>query len=287
MNTVYFHADDYGITSSQTNAILECHTNGILNSVSIMPNTDFLAESRKLLEDTSIRKVVHLNFIEGHSVASKEAVSLLTDEEGMLACSFGYFLKKSMLTGQARQQLKSQIKCEILAQIIAVCGEEKTICIDSHQHLHMVPIVLESLIEVIREHHYQLEELRIPVDPIFPLFSTPSLWKRVRLIDCIKWAVLKICVLLDHNLLKKLSFHAPCFFGIFFTCRMESDIVDTLLPKYQQYAAKKNRKLELMFHPGGIYSQDELLDSSQKDLVDFYQSPYRNKEAQTLKNLAM
>lgn len=282
MNTIYYHADDYGITRSQSDIILNCHSNGRLNSVSVIPNSKHLSESMLLLQNKNIRKVVHLNFIEGSCVAAKEKVSMLTDSHGNLSCSFGALLKRSFLPGKSRNVLKAQLKEEILAQIIVVSQTEKKVCIDSHQHLHMIPIVLEAIIDVLKENDYQLIELRIPVDPILPLLTTFSLWKRVRLIDCIKWFVLKCCSLADRKLLKSISFESPCFFGIFFTCRMESDIVRKLFPKYIKYANNKNKKLELMFHPGGIYSEGELLDASQKDLVDFYKSPYRKKEEQTL-----
>lgn len=284
-NYVYFHADDYGITLQQSKDILDCFENGKLNSVSIIPNSEHLAESKELLENYKIRKVVHLNFIEGRSVADYVDDTFLTDAEGKLKCSFGYLLKCNFSFPKKKKKIKEQLKREILAQIHAVMGNQKEIIVDSHQHLLMIPLVFNAFMEIVKEKNYHLTEMRLPVDPIKPLLSTPSLWKRVRPIDCIKWLVLKLCCIGRKKQLLKMNCQVPVFFGILFTCRMEKDIVSKLLPKYIKCAEKENAKLELMFHPGGIYKEDELLDASQKDLVDFYKSPYRKKEAYTIMNM--
>lgn len=282
---VYFHADDYGITLRQSEDIIECYRNGKLNSVSIMPNSEHLKECMALLDDKSIRKVVHLNFIEGNSVAKPSDVALLVDREGKLKCSFGSLLKNSFSTKKKKIIVKEQLKKEILAQIQAVMGNEKNIIVDSHQHLIMIPFVFNAFEEVVRENNYRVQEMRIPVDPIKPLLTTPSLWHKVKPVDCVKWGVLKLCCTGRRKKMKRQGCDIPVFFGIFFTCRMEKDIVNKLLPKYIKYANRKKEKLELMFHPGGIYDKEELLDLAQQDLVEFYQSDYRKKEAYAICNI--
>ena len=46
--------------------------------------------------------------------------------------------------------------------------------------------------------------------------------------------------------------------------------METLLPAYEAYAEGKNEELELMFHPGNLTAEYELLDARRKELAAFY-----------------
>ena len=95
-NRIWFHADDFGVTAEQAKRILDCYQNGVLNSISVMPNTPALAESLALLREADpqgnkIRRVLHLNFVEGKPLAGAENVPLLVDKTG-------YFNKSKLST---------------------------------------------------------------------------------------------------------------------------------------------------------------------------------------------
>lgn len=283
--TTFFHADDYGITKQQTKHILSLSQHGIrkglLNSVSVMPNTPYTKEAVSSLKDTGIRKVVHLNFIEGKSVHPSEELPLLTNENGMLRCTFSYLLKLNFASRTKKKQVKEQLKKEILAQIRVVYDSETDICIDSHQHFHMIPLVLSALYEVVTEQGYHVSMLRVPTDPLLPLFKHPSFILKLRPVDVLKWMILSILKWMDHSLLQKFSSDIPVFFGIFFTCRMYPSIVEKLLLDYQSIAEKKGKSLELMLHPGAVSDQSDLLDASNEQLVTFYASNDRALESET------
>jgi hypothetical protein len=66
---------------------------------------------------------------------------------------------------------------------------------------------------------------------------------------------------------------------------MRYDIVEGLLDSYVAYAKKKNNDLELMFHPGNLDSEYELLDTDSDELREFYLSENRFYEAQCLRDL--
>ena len=87
MNTIFFHADDYGITPLQSQSILECRQKGCLNSLSILPNVPELpARAAELrAEKPGLRIAVHLNLVEGHCCAPPAAIPLLVDERGISA----------------------------------------------------------------------------------------------------------------------------------------------------------------------------------------------------------
>lgn len=288
LKQVFYHADDYGVSRKQSSAIIECHEKGALNSVSIMPNAEHCDACFAMIKDKvlsgQIRCVVHLNFIEGSSLSPKEEIPHLLNEKGMLGCSFLSVLKMnySPKRKQYQQELKKEIAAQI-AQIVRLTGSRR-INIDSHQHFHMIPIVWEALMEVVREEGYEIGYMRISLDPLGILLSTPSVWKNLKPVNIIKWALLKfLCP--SKKKLQQTGAEIPVFFGLFFTCEMKWDVVKRLLPKYQAYAQKQNRALELMFHPGAVTEETELLDASNLELKEFYASPNREDEKRTLMTL--
>ena len=278
---IFFHADDYGISESQIETIYNCFKNGRLNSVSIMPNSPMIELAYRKIEreiaEKKIRCVIHLNFIEGYSCAPRKEVQHLVNDEGKLKCTFVSLLKANFSFD--RKAYKKEIKKEIAAQIERVVKllDSKNISIDSHQHFHMIPVVWEALMEVIEEEGYILDYIRIPRDPIFPILSSPKLWLKMNIINWVKWIVLRIVGPTRKNI-DRLDADIPIFFGMFFTCQMEKEVVAALLPKYERIARLKNRDLELMFHPGAVYRDEELLDSSNSVQRSFYAAPERKKE---------
>ena len=295
-NKVWFHADDYGVTQQQSSVILECYEKGALNSISVLPNTSNVNDALLLLNeidtDKKIRRVLHLNFVEGKPLSEIEKIPMLVDEQGFFDKSFINFVKWNYLKKSTnRIRLKEQIKAEIRAQLDAVtcnCNFEIT-AIDSHQHYHMVPIIFDSLMEVLSEKKYEkldIRQIRIPVDPIYPVMHNFSMLKRIPAINLVKWLILKIYAKRNKNILKKMGIEVPVFFGIFYTCEMKVEVVSELLHLYKAYASKKNADLELMFHPGNLSAKHELLDTRRDELADFYMSDNRVYEAECLKILA-
>lgn len=292
---VWFHADDYGVTKEQAERILYCHTNGVLNSISILPNTGMLDETFEILERTdpkhSIRRVLHLNFVEGKPMASGKTVDMLIDDEGYFNISFVKLLLWNYLkTGKNREKLKKQLRTEIGAQLDAVTinNDFHISAVDSHQHYHMIPVVCEALIEVLREKgrlgtgNDCIRQLRIPVDPLMPVFTTRGILHRIPAVNWIKWFILHINEKKCRAMAYDAGLEMPVFFGIFFTCSMRRDIVGRLLSVYETYAEKRNAELELMFHPGNLNAGYELLDIRKKNLEEFYLSDNRFYEAETL-----
>lgn len=293
---IWFHADDYGVTAQQAKRILSCHQSGVLNSISVLPNTPALGEALDLLDQidpdgTQIRRVLHLNFVEGRPVAGAENVPELVDDTGYFDKSFMHFWRwNHTKRGAARKELIRQIKLEIAAQLQAVTGafDYRITAVDSHQHYHMIPIVFDSLMEVLSETGLgttQICQVRIPVDPTAPLRSNAQMRRGVPKINWVKWCILGAYVQRNKKILHSRGIEVPVFFGIFYTCQMKKEVVEALLPAYRNYADKKNRDLELMFHPGSLTDCNELLDARSEELAVFYMSDDRYEEAECLKLL--
>lgn len=293
-NKVWFHADDFGVTKEQSARILECYRNGVLNSISVLPNTGALKEALQLLDHADpdrsrIRRVLHINFVEGKALAGAENVPDLVDSTGHFDKSFiRIFLWNYLKRGAARQRLAEQLKREIAAQLRAVTAENDyhITAVDSHQHYHMIPIVFDSLMEVLSDGefgHLAIRHIRIPVDPAAPLMRDAQMRRGVPAVNWVKWGILKIFQKRNQKLLKNRGIKAPVFFGIFYTCEMKREVVEALFPAYRRYAGRRGEELELMFHPGNLTAPYELLDERSKQLADFYMSDNRYYEAECLK----
>lgn len=293
---IWFHADDFGVTAAQSERILSCFREGVLNSVSILPNAPALPASLALLnqadpDGTQIRRVLHLNFVEGRPLAGADNVPDLVDDTGFFDKSFIQFFRWNyMKRGAGRQNLAGQLKLEIAAQLRAVTAvhDFRISAIDSHQHYHMIPIIFDSLMEVLSERefeHLRICQIRIPVDPAAPLMHNAQMRRGVPGINWVKWCILKIYAGRNKKVLRGKGIETPVFFGIFYTCEMKKEVVEALLPAYRAYADRKGQDLELMFHPGNLTARYELLDARSEELVAFYMSDNRYFEAECLKLL--
>lgn len=290
----WYHADDFGISLEQSEKILSCYQEGALNSVSILPNVPDLGGVLALLDKADkkrvIRRVLHLNFVEGKPLAGADKVPLLIDKEGYFDKSFfRFFIWNYTVFGKRRAKLKRQICAEIRAQLRAVTKEHDfhITAVDSHQHYHMIPIVFDCLITVLGEaefSHLDIRQVRIPADPL-KLMLAVRRPKRIPAINLVKWLILKTSSKRNVKILFQKGIEVPVFFGILYTCEMKWEIVKALFPAYKRYANGKNTSLELMFHPGNLTADYELLDKRRGELREFYMSDNRFFEAECLKML--
>ena len=290
----WYHADDFGISVEQSKKILSCYQDGALNSISILPNVPDLSGVLDLLDKTDtkcvIRRVLHLNFVEGKPLAGAKQVPLLVDKEGYFDKSFfQYFVWNYTACGKLRMKLKKQLCAEIRAQLCAVTTEHDfhITAVDSHQHYHMIPIIFDCLLAVLNEEafaHWKIRQIRIPADPINPVLAVRRT-KRIPAINFVKWMVLKTSSRRNRKILFQNGIEVPVFFGIFYTCEMKWEIVKPLFPAYKKYANAKGTSLELMFHPGNLTADYELLDKRRGELREFYMSDNRFFEAECLKLL--
>ena len=275
---IYFCADDYGISKISNTRIEECLKNGVLNKISVLPNSDALDFKRRLLGE-NVKLSLHLNLIEGYPLSKKEDVSLIVSDKGFLKYSFiglfflSIFGNRSLLEKQLYNEIKMQIdfwKKEM--------GEETPILVDSHQHTHMIPLVFKTLMRVIKEENVEVEYIRIPAEPILPYIKSPSLYFKFRPIGLIKQWLLKFLKFVNRKELKKANIKSALFMGIMFSGQLTEDKINKLLPYYK----KQNENIEIAFHPGYLESGESLIDGFRQNFKKFYYSKWRRIEYDTL-----
>lgn len=282
---VYICADDYGMTEKSCGRIEECVKNGVLNRISIFPNTP-LSDIKERIKYINASLSAHINLVEGKPVSPAENVSLITDKRGYFRYSFIGLLALSL--SPERKELERQIYTEISAQLARWSTEiapGKPLEIDSHQHTHMIPLIFKILMRVIKDKGYDVKYIRIPTEPVLPYIKELSLYKTYSLINTVKQFLLKLFGLINKRALKKSNINSALFMGILFSGNMDEYRVNKILPHYLKLCEKTGRDAELLFHPGYIEKGEELFDTGKQSFNKFYHSPGRKTEYATLKNL--
>lgn len=268
---IEYHADDFGLFVEQSKRILRCIDEGMLNGISIMPNSPMLCQCMSLLEDRNVRLTVHLNLVEGMALSTGERLNY----------SFGKLLFYSYIPF-VRAAVKAKVRTELVAQIKETKGyfNGAPMRMDSHVHFHMIPVVFDALMEAICETEVDVSYIRMPKEDL-------SVYKRVFGSELTIKPVNRLKVIILNALYKrnkrkwgtKLSnMWSPAFSGVLFSGEMTGDKGIPIANYYKKY----NLDAEILFHPGGVYEKSDIAKLTHPDDVAFLTSDMRNKEAEAL-----
>lgn len=288
-HNIIFHADDFGANREISEHILDCFRDGALNSLSVLPNSPHLTECMDLLEAyrQEIAVSLHLNLAEGSCLAEPESIPLLIDERGMFSISFFKLLLLSYTP--KRKELKRQLQREMKAQIRKILPYVSELRLDSHQHYHMIPIVLDSIFAAIKELEQEgicvpeVAFLRIPAEPLLPFLKHPKLWGTYRPINFIKNMVLNVLNMADKKRLSPYRKKTAVFWGILMSGKMDLERISVLKKDFLKIVEKRGLPLEILAHPGGAERPDELLDAQNRGCVEFYLDEGRRIEKKMLR----
>lgn len=280
---IYFCADDYGISAKSNSRIKECLENGALNKVSVLANGDIGDFQQDLL---GAQLSLHLNLLEGKALSDPKEIPLLASEEGYFKSSFGKMLFQSV-TGK-RKELENQLYKEMRAQLLVWkqhMGEDTPLSVDSHQHVHMIPLIFKTLLRVIKDESLAVKCLRIPAEPLIPYILTPSMYFAYKPIGLIKQWTLVLFGMLNHGALKESKIPYAYFMGVLFSGRVTEEKIKKLLPKYEKLAQKQGRDIEIALHPGYLEPGEKLIAGAKTSFETFYYSPDRKTEFETLMHI--
>lgn len=282
---IVFHADDYGITPCQAREIISLTRpfDGALSSVSVFANSPAFETSaalaRPLVDDGSLTMALHANLVEGRPCSDPESIPLLTNERGTFANDFGKLLLMS--TGRARSSLREQMVRELSAQmkryLEAFPEQTASLNVDTHQHTHAIPLVLDALLEAADKHSCSLNRLRIPIEPVIPHMVARS--KGLLSANMAKNAIIASLMLGARKKLPQKCL-TPSFCGVLLSGRMES-LSDEAIKALEKKAAASGRDIEVLFHPVAV-PLAECLDPQNRPFAKACASPGRDAEAARL-----
>lgn len=278
------NADDFGLTKSITNKILDCYDNGYLNSVSIIPNgMAFNYAIKEFKKRKNLDLNIHLNFAEGKAISPPEDIYLLVNKSGFFCHSFhSLFFTSVFSKTETKKLLKQQLKMECAAQINKVLrniNDKAQISIDSHMHFHMIPLVFNVLLDIYKD---KKKYIRLPIEPFYFHFASLHSLRNYFGLNIIKHILLKI--LAAYNLKKINSIPAllgcEYFIGVLFTGNTTFSSLKKALRKIPDKCY-----LEILFHPGfGEEREKNILYETMKN-IDFHFSSNRKAEYDILQSI--
>ena len=156
MKRLIVTADDVGLHPGMTRGALAAHDHGIVTAVSVSPNGRAFEEAVELLKDRPRLEVgAHLTLVGERLLSPPEKIPSLLGLDGYPAFALRYAL------GRIRA---SELETELRAQLekLLATGLE-IVHLNSHQHLHVLPRVLDIVLELAQEHG--IPAVRIPNEP--------------------------------------------------------------------------------------------------------------------------
>jgi hopanoid biosynthesis associated protein HpnK len=150
MKKLIVNADDFGLTEGINKGIIEAFREGIVTSASIMANGESFEHAVSLSQQYPALSIgAHLVLVEEKPVLSPDEVPSLIGKNNKLHKNYKEFLTRFLL---GRIKI-IDIEKELRAQLEKVLKAGIQIAhIDSHQHLHVYPAILDIVLRLAEEY---------------------------------------------------------------------------------------------------------------------------------------
>jgi len=154
-------ADDFGLAEAVNEGIVHAHRGGIVTAASLIANGAAFDDAvRRARAVPSLDIGVHLTLVEERPLLGARAVPSLVGRDGRFHPSAAHFtwraLRGRIDPGDVRRELAAQ--CErVVAAGVAPSH------LDSHQHTHVLPVVLDAVLELGRQ--LGVTAVRVPREP--------------------------------------------------------------------------------------------------------------------------
>lgn len=267
MKKLIVNADDFGLHSEVNRAVIRGYREGCIRSTSLMPTGAAVEEAAQLArENPALGIGIHLTLVAENPLLPREKVSTLLGPEGKFHANHTVFIKNYMQGKIDRGQLYAE--CE--AQIAHAMSLGLNIThLDSHQHLHVLPGVIDICLELMKK--YDIHRMRYPGEAFLFSGGYPAgIFRRVAKCG------LTACAALAQRQAKCYNVAMPDnFFGMLAGGHVEKQYFMNILKALPEGTS------EIMVHPGGdakvlgsIYDwqyhwEDELASVTAGEAMDY------------------
>ena len=272
------HADDLGLGAGVDHAIFDLVESGRLDGASLLVNGPTARRAietwRQLPNPPAL--FLHLCLTEGPRDSTN--VDLPT--------SFGRLLLASWLPWQ-RRRLKPQIRRSLRQQISRykqLTGANE-IHLDGHQHVHLIPMVLETVLGLGQTE--QVTWIRTTAEPLPTDLPLNLWWACVRQGGALKWLVLQCLTRLARPKLRNANVVTNrSFAGVLFTGRMTGKALECCWrTNHRQNVSENGSRAMLLIHPAQPGGADAMQKQQFTESFAFFSSPERQYEWEAMKNL--
>ena len=228
------NADDYGYFPCISRGILEAANAGVLTATSILANSPALKAQLEWLDSVeSLDLGVHLNL-----TFRQPLTATMTDKLSHWNGCFpgAYLMSLLIMTGKISIQ---DVRAEWQAQIEA-CRRKKLLFLNSHEHIHMLPVLFQLALELAQE--FDIPHVRLTQADWIASFGIQSL---------VRNTLMQAMQTFNRSLLKV---PPPVFLGLSRSGKLDYDYLATIFSKLEP-----GNSYELMCHPGR-FAPDEITD---------------------------
>ncbi len=287
------HADDYALTVNTSKEMLALIKDGILDSISIVPNNSCYSSCISMLKAAIPtlpflpKMSVHINLVEGFSLSSADN-SLIRSSWGSLLIDSFKPIGRASAGSLIKEEISAQIsrvwpdiqECIDIASRNGITSTQTHLRVDSHQHTHMIPIVWDALIESISENGWEVEYIRNSNEPLWEFVSYPALWTSYRPVNLIKNRILHFFSGRPDKYDKMSGRRRMYMWGLVMSGKMDRSRISILYPALYNKATRDDRSLEILFHPGRMTADEGSSEIPGSAAAQFYLSPNRDIEKQ-------
>ncbi|MBR6409607.1 MAG: ChbG/HpnK family deacetylase [Alphaproteobacteria bacterium] len=265
-NKIIFNADDFGISYGVNQAIEKAYHKGILTAASLMVNQKYALEAVELSKKMpNLDLGLHVNLTNEYPASDAKRLPLLTGNDGKFRNGF---LKLMLLAIFKSKELRKEVREEMEAQIIkAQKMGVKIGHIDSHRHVHMIPLIFKEMLSL--KEKYGIERIRVINESAFMTMKTNK--RKSYLLDggLIKYFLLKFFSILNGYVSN------TYFYTMLYTCKLsEEHFQKVLVPRGFDC-------VEIMIHPSVTETdKDHLEDIFDQNIL----AHWRDEELKTLLN---
>ena len=217
------NADDFGMSKTVNEAIIDGYKNGILSSTCIMANMPAFEHAVKSLERMpDIGLGIHLNIIERKTMlqqASRENDSKLYDKDGKFNNGFLQMIIKSF-----DDDFMVEVEHEFRKQIETVLKYTKPDHIDSHVHTHAIPKIFELVCKLAKE--YGIPRIRTQFEYPYSAKNHKDWFNPQYYINLIKICILNVFTVINRGTLYKYGLKSnDRVIGVGYTGMMDKDTI--------------------------------------------------------------
>jgi len=262
---VLVNADDFGYCVHRNEGIAESFTRGMTNSATILVNSSQVADAFERALQLKIPIGLHLNLTEGVPIANASKISSLLDK--------GEFLGKFGLRHACEQGTVNidHVRVEMEHQIerfIEYNQGEKPTHVDGHQHVHVIPQLVNCIAGVLVK--YGIRRTRLPLQVVS---STKHPWLNqasITFFEMIHTNAKAAAKVFETNGI------SACDAFIGFSTQGGYASAERIIQAFKEIASSTSSVVEWMVHPG--------VACLQHHGDDFNQSEDRNLERQLLQD---
>ncbi len=219
------NADDYGYYPCISKGILEAARSGAVTATGILANSPDLAAQLEWLDSVDNLDVgVHLNLTFGQPLTAVMADKLARWHGGF---PNAYAMSAMLMT---RKISLDDVRGEWRAQIEACRGKNLRF-LNSHEHIHMLPVLFPLALELARD--YDIPQVRLTQAEWLAPFGVSAL---------IRNTLMQTMQAVNQ---RRLKVNTPLFLGLSRSGKLDYNYLATVFAKL-----KPGQRYELMCHPG-------------------------------------